>query len=115
MKKFNFKHFLNTLYQNHALAYKIVLFIITTSAIVYLFPKGGHFKYEFHNGKPWQYENLYAPFDFSIEKSEQKIEEEKQSITSSKKIYFTHKEGLAQKTKENLDVKQTYDEDSFVL
>ncbi|MET2984946.1 HD family phosphohydrolase [Aureibaculum conchae] len=103
MKKFNLKNFLNTIYQNHALAYKIVLFIITTFAIVYLFPKGGHFKYEFHNGKPWQYDNLYAPFDFAIQKSEQKIEEEKETITSNKKLYFSYKEDIAKKIKSELE------------
>ncbi|WP_117882649.1 HD family phosphohydrolase [Aureibaculum luteum] len=103
MKKFNFKNFLNTLYQNHALAYKIVLFIVTAFAIVYMFPKGGHFKYEFHNGKPWQYENLYAPFDFAIQKSEQKIDEEKKNITLNKKQYFTSKEGVIEKVKSEVE------------
>ena len=42
--------------------------------IVFFFPKGGKFKYDFQKGKPWQYENLYAPFDFSIKKTD---EEEK--------------------------------------
>ena len=68
MNKLNLKSFLNILYQNHALIYKIFLFILTVIAIVYLFPKGGHFKYEFQKGKPWQYDNLYAPFDFAIQK-----------------------------------------------
>ena len=103
MKKINFKNFLNTLYQNHALAYKIVLFIVTAFAIVYMFPKGGHFKYEFHNGKPWQYENLYAPFDFAIQKSEQKIDEEKKNITLNKKQYFTSKEGVIEKVKSEIE------------
>ncbi|QCX39181.1 HDIG domain-containing protein [Aureibaculum algae] len=103
MKKINFKNFLNTLYQNHALAYKIVLFIVTAFAIVYMFPKGGHFKYEFHNGKPWQYENLYAPFDFAIQKSEQKIDDEKKNITLNKKQYFTSKEGVIEKVKSEIE------------
>ncbi|RPD97926.1 HDIG domain-containing protein [Aureibaculum marinum] len=115
MKKFNFKNFLNTLYQNHALAYKIVLFIVTTVAIVYLFPKGGHFKYEFHNGKPWQYENLYAPFDFAIQKSEQKIEEERKSITSNKKLYFTYKEEISNKVKKEIENKITNNTQDSIL
>ncbi|MDY7396624.1 HDIG domain-containing protein [Aureibaculum sp. 2210JD6-5] len=103
MKKFNFRDFLNKLYQNHALVYKIALFAVTTLAIVYMFPKGGHFKYEFHNGKPWQYDNLYAPFDFAIHKSEQKIEEEKRTITSNKKLYFSYKEDVITKVKSELE------------
>ena len=28
------------------------------------------FKYDISKGKPWQYENLYAPFDFAILKED---------------------------------------------
>ncbi len=105
MKKFNLKKVLNTLYQNHALIYKIFLFILTVVAIVYLFPKGGHFKYDFQKGKPWQYDNLYAPFDFAIQKSKDKIDIEKQQIKESKKLYFTYDENTKEKVKENFKAK----------
>jgi len=101
MKKFNTKNFINTLYQNHALIYKVFLFIITTFAIVYLFPKGGHFKYEFQKGKPWQYDNLYAPFDFAIQKPQEKIDREKEQIELNKTLYFTHNEGVIERVKIN--------------
>ena len=52
------KDLINTFYKNHALIYKAILFITTTFLIVYLFPKGGKFKYDFEKGKPWQSENL---------------------------------------------------------
>ena len=101
MKKFNTKNFINTLYQNHALIYKVFLFIIATFAIVYLFPKGGHFKYEFQKGKPWQYDNLYAPFDFAIQKPQEKIDREKEQIELNKTLYFTHNEGVIERVKIN--------------
>jgi len=101
MIKFNIKSILNALYQNHALIYKIFLFILTVIAIVYLFPKGGHFKYEFQKGKPWQYDNLYAPFDFAIQKSPDKIESEQQQIEDSKKLFFTYNENVITRSKEN--------------
>ena len=101
MPKLNFKSLLNTLYQNHALIYKIFLFILTVIAIVYLFPKGGHFKYEFQKGKPWQYDNLYAPFDFAVQKSAEDIEKEKKQIEASKKLYFTFNENVVKRSKEN--------------
>ena len=82
------KDFLNKYYQNHALVYKISLFIVITVTIVYLFPKGGQFKYEFTKGKPWQYDNLYAPFDFAINKSEEEITEEIKTIEVAAKLYF---------------------------
>lgn len=113
MAKFNFKDFINSLYQNHALIYKIILFIFTTIAIVYLFPKGGHFKYEFQKGKPWQYDNLFAPFDFAIQKPQEKIDEEKNLITKNKKLYFILQEDVDSRviqdyrTKARLTLKDT--------
>ncbi len=74
-------------YKNIAI-YKILLFLITTIAIVYLFPKGGKFKYEYKQGKPWQYDNLYAPFDFAIQKTEKEIFDEKAQIKEHSKLYF---------------------------
>ena len=72
---------LNKWYKNHALAYKVLLFVFTTTLIVYVFPKSGKFKYDFNNGKPWQSENLYAPFDFAVIKSEREILDDKNEIT----------------------------------
>ena len=94
------KDFLNKIYQNHALIYKVVLFIITTVTIVYLFPKGGQFKYNIQKGKPWQYENLYAPFDFAILKSENEIAIEKQEIETNKQLYFIEKINVFDKVKD---------------
>ncbi len=80
--------FYNKWYKNHALVYKVLLFIVTTLFIVYLFPKTGKFKYSFEKGKPWQSENLYAPFNFAIKKSAKEIKEEKAEITSRSLVYF---------------------------
>lgn len=82
------KNIINFIFDKHAVIYKVLLYIITTALIVYLFPKGGHFKYEFQKGKAWQYENYYAPFDFAIQKSAEEIELEKQRIQSNAKIFF---------------------------
>ncbi len=107
MKKMNLKKFLNALYQNHSLIYKIFLFVLTVIAIVYLFPKGGHFKYEFQKGKPWQYENLFAPFDFAIQKPSTKIDKEKSQIETAKKLYFTFDENTIARVKENFNKRVT--------
>ncbi|WP_339754143.1 HDIG domain-containing metalloprotein [uncultured Winogradskyella sp.] len=80
--------FLNKWYKNHALVYKILLFLVTTLFIVYLFPKTGKFRYSFEKGKPWQSENLYAPFNFAIKKSQNEIEHEKLEIEKNSPVYF---------------------------
>lgn len=82
------KNFLNRIYQNHALVYKAFLFVITTVLIVYLFPKGSYFKFELQKGKVWQYENLYAPFDFAIQKTSDEINLEKLAIQNNQTNYY---------------------------
>lgn len=79
---------INKWYRNHSLLYKVLLFLSTTFLIVYLFPKSGKFKYNFDKGKPWQSENLYAPFDFAIKKSLDEIQNEEQEIKNVSPIYF---------------------------
>ncbi|MEZ4840752.1 MAG: HDIG domain-containing protein [Flavobacteriaceae bacterium] len=103
MAKINTKKIINTLYQNHALIYKIFLYIITTIAIVYFFPKGGHFKYEFQKGKPWQYEDLFAEFDFAIKKAPEKLEAERKVIEQNKKLYFTYNDDVVKTVKNNFN------------
>jgi len=66
----------------------VFLFILTTFVIVYLFPKSGTFRYSFEKGKPWQSENLYAPFDFEIKKSSEEITSEKAQITKQSPVFF---------------------------
>ncbi len=95
------KDFINKLYQNHSLIYRVVLFLITTVAIIYLFPKGGQFKYNIQKGKPWQYENLYAPFDFAILKSEEQLKKEIQEVEANKQLFFTEKAGVVEKVIQN--------------
>jgi cyclic-di-AMP phosphodiesterase PgpH len=93
--------FINKLYKNQAFFYKVFLFILTSVLIVYLMPKGGKFKYEITKGKPWQYENLYAPFDFAILKTDDEIVKEKDQIIDNHIPYFNYNEGIAETVKLN--------------
>ena len=76
------------LLKNQSFIYKGLLLLISSFLIVYLFPKGGTFKYEFQKGKPWQHPTLYAPFDFSIIKSESELEIEKKAIIDAQSKYY---------------------------
>ncbi len=89
------KKIINSILVNHSLIYKLFLYIATVILIVYLFPKGGQFKYEFQKGKTWQYESYYAPYDFAINKSEEEIEKEKEQISKTSKLFFKYDEGIA--------------------
>jgi len=79
---------INLIYQHQSNLYKALLFISSVFFIVYLLPKGGAFKYQFEKGKVWQYKNLYAPFDFAIEKSEDEIALEQKQLKNQLPQYF---------------------------
>jgi hypothetical protein len=83
------KEILSAIYKHHSLFYKVFLFVVSTFFIVYLFPKGGGFKYDFEKGKVWQNENLYAPFDFAIKKTTNEIFNEEKLLKDNVPIYFT--------------------------
>ena len=97
--------FINKIYKNNAIVYKILLFLISVVAIVYLFPKGGQFKYDFTKGKPWQYDNLYATFDFSIQKEDTEIVLEKQELANNNKHYFEYDIAIVTSVKEAFTTK----------
>lgn len=67
-----------------------MLFCIAIALIVYILPKQSKFKYEFQNlkGKPWHYDNLVAPFDFAIKKTNAELTSEKAEIIKNTKPYF---------------------------
>jgi putative nucleotidyltransferase with HDIG domain len=92
--------FVNKIYRNNTIIYKVILFLITTVSIVYLFPKGGQFKYDFNNGQLWKYDNLYATFDFAIQKTDEEISVEKTQIKTNTKLYFLYNTELVSKVNE---------------
>ena len=79
---------LDSLYRSQSEIYKYILYFLTIACIVFFFPRGGHFKYEFQKSKPWQYENLYAPFDFSIRKTDEELAAERKSIQQNQLPYY---------------------------
>ncbi len=106
---------LDQLYKNQSLIYKYILYGVALFCIVFFFPKGGQFKYEFPKGKLWQYENLKAPFDFSIKKETAEIESEEQAIKSSQLDYYQFDTDIVQQVNlaYNKKVQNVFSADSF--
>lgn len=67
---------------------RFTLFVAAVVILLISFPKEGKFKYEFQQGKPWMHEELYAPFDFPIHKTEAEIQAEKDRAIREIKPYF---------------------------
>ena len=68
--------------------YKSVLILASSLLILNLFPIGGQFKYEFQKGRAWQYPSYYAPFDFSILKSEAEVKADQEAALNTLKPYL---------------------------
>ena len=74
--------------RNQSNIYKLFLFGLTIVLVIYMLPKGGQFKYQFQKGKPWQYENLYAPFNFTLKKDKDALDQEREQIRRNAVPYF---------------------------
>nr|WP_291967917.1 HDIG domain-containing metalloprotein [Maribacter sp.] len=96
---------LDNLYKQQSLIFKYILYFVAVAFIVFFLPKGGKFKYEFQKGKPWQFENLYAPFDFSIQKTNAEIEKEKQVIESNQLPYYRYDQAEVNRVEEEFEEK----------
>ena len=79
---------IDSLKANLGRIYRILLFVASCVVIIYFFPKSGKFKYSFENGRPWQSDNLYAPFDFAIKKTDKELDAEKTKIRLATKVFF---------------------------
>ncbi|HSM63162.1 MAG TPA: HDIG domain-containing protein, partial [Gillisia sp.] len=53
--------------------------------------------------KPWQYENLYAPFDFAILKTDDEIVKEKDQIISNNIPYYSFNEEVVARIKTQIE------------
>ena len=70
------------------LFYKSLLIISSSILILYIFPLGGQFKYEFQKGRVWQYPDFYSPFDFSILKSDVEFKKDQEEVLNNLKPYL---------------------------
>ena len=68
--------------------YWSALFLVTATLLFFILPGEPKFKYEYRKGFPWQHENLVAPFDFAILKSDAEIELEKTNLLKEVIPYF---------------------------
>jgi len=54
------KNRFDLVYRHQSTLFKGLLYAASIAIIVFFFPKGGQFKYEFQQGKPWQHQTLYC-------------------------------------------------------
>ncbi len=69
---------------------RTLFFVIAIAVLTYFFPREGRTHYLFHEGRPWAYSLLTAPFDFPIYKDKAEIEQERDSILRIFRPIYTH-------------------------
>ena len=80
-----------------------LVFVIAILLITYIFPRQSSFKYNFSEGKPWQYGLLTAPFDFPIYKPDSQLKAEQDSILEFYEPYFEVNEEVELNSIANFD------------
>ncbi len=68
----------------------VLIFTVSFLMIFLTYQKDRKFRYEFQKSAPWQHENLFAPFKFSVNKLPERIEREKDSIIENPKLFFIY-------------------------
>lgn len=67
---------------------KVLIFLVSAIIIFYLLPREGQFKYEYQQGKPWNYGLIVAPFDFPLQKTDLELSNERDSLLVSYHPYY---------------------------
>ena len=72
----------------HDLYFRLFIIIASIFIITGFLPHQLRFKYDYKAGSIWNYENLKAPFDFAIYKSEQELDTERKMITENQPLFY---------------------------
>ena len=90
------KNYFIRLSNKHETISKYVFVFLTIILIVIALPKETQFNYTFHKGKPWAFDNLLAPFDFAINKTESELNEEKANVMKNVHPFYHFDEKIGE-------------------
>lgn len=74
---------------------KVLLFLLVLIILVNIFPRQGKLKSEYQKGKPWQHDELIAPFDFAVKKSDAELQRERRDILNNSFLFFRYDQDVA--------------------
>lgn len=67
------------------------LVLVSIFLLVQLFPRQPGFDYEYQQARPWMYEDLIAPFNFAILKTQAELEKEREEVMSNFLPFFSRR------------------------
>ena len=80
--------------------YKAFVLLLSVFLLVQLFPRQPAFEYEYQQGRPWMYEDLIAPFDFAVFKTNAELEAERASVLEDFRPFFSRRPLVGQSMQE---------------
>lgn len=82
------KKILYWLLTNFSLVYKVLAVLLVSFLILLVFPNQKKSDYDFEAGGFWNSEDLYAPFDFAVQKSQEEIDRDIATAKSDALLFF---------------------------
>jgi len=72
--------------------------VLCVFVITIFLPKQARFRFEYEKGKTWMQKDLYSPYNFAIQKTDEEIETDENDILNSVLPVYQHDVELANKT-----------------
>ena len=82
------KRFLENIIKNHDRVFQIFIVFIFSFLIAFFVSDKTIHSFDFQKGSNWNYDDLYADFDFSLFKTEQELAENKKAIELFSDVYY---------------------------
>ena len=84
------KKILYSLFSHLSLVYKIVAVLVVSLLILIVFPNQKRSNYDFVEGGFWNSDDLYAPFDFALQKSKEELDRDISTTKQEALLFFSH-------------------------
>lgn len=102
MNPIGFKNISSLIVNRHLVIVRYLLVLICITVISTLLPKE-NFNYDFELNMPWKYDNLYAPFTFTIKKLPDELLLEQQRMIDSIAPYYKIEAKVKEKVLEQFE------------
>lgn len=96
------KDFFLKLVHSYQTVSRVFILLCVMFVIIWQMPRTVKFKYEYQKMKPWQYESLYAPFNFPIYKTAEQLKMEEANSLKDTYPIFIYDNVNTKQNKENM-------------
>lgn len=96
------KNIFSFLKNNRVMIVSLLLFSFGIALIMLLMPREKKFEFEYQQNKVWFHDDLFAPFAFSIDKTEEEIQVQRDSVMMKYSPYYTYDTTMYQRVVDSI-------------